>query len=121
MGQDEFAHLAGYVGPLGGPVPKAGPEPVRYGTDAEFSQQLGESAVAEHAVLKLRLHACRRHRPGGRGVVHLVPPRAADLAREAGGQHQELEGERRRPVRLRCAHPPERFGDLCERQIFGTA
>ena len=58
-------------------------------------------------MLELRFHAFRRHRPGGRGDVHLVPPRTADFSRAAGGQHEELERERRRRVRL---------GDLRVRQ-----
>ena len=145
--QGELADLPWYLGPLRGPVPKAGPEAVRYGADTEFAQQLGEGAVAEHApggrreyeaapvdelprlvedahrapgqwhpVLKLGLHARRRYCPGGRGLVHLDPSRPADLARAASGEHEDLERECRRAVRLRCAHPSGRFGDLRVRQ-----
>ena len=64
-----------------------------------------------HPVLELRLHTRRRHSPGGRGVVHLVPARPAGLARAAGCEHEELEGERRGPVGTGCAHPCKSFAD----------
>ena len=42
-------NLAGHVGLLCGPVPKAGPETVPHGADAEFAQDLGQRAVAQQA------------------------------------------------------------------------
>ena len=65
-----------------------------------------------HPVLELRFHARRGHGPGGCGLVDLVPPRAANLAGLAGGQHEELERQRSRPVGARRAHPFKRIRDF---------
>ncbi len=67
-------------------------------------------------MLQLGFHTPQWYRPSGIVVVHLVLSRTPDLAGAAGGQHEELEGERCRPVRIGPAHPLERLGDLCVRK-----
>ena len=91
------------------PVGDGNKRAARFGEFARVVQDGHRAAGQRHPVLQLRLHTDRRRGPSSRGIVDLVPSRAADLGGAAGGEHQELGGERGGPVRSRSADAPGCF------------
>ena len=81
-----------------------------------LAKYLQRSRRQRNTMLALRLHPLRRYRPRRRCEIDLVPGRETNLAGPARRQHQKLEGEHRRTVRIRCPHPGERGPDLPEGQ-----